>query len=102
MLLPAGVKPGLTPGELKEAYYHSFNKKNHLAFIQAGHNYDSATMDTSNDFMKIRQEMEHIDTRPMERRTNRNNSSHNDNHRNIQDNNCRSAGGRDSHCQDNK
>ena len=67
MLLPAGVKPELTPGELKEAYYRSFDRKNRLVFLQAGRNYNSATMDTINDFMKIRQEMEHISIKPERR-----------------------------------
>ena len=98
MLLPAGVKPGLSPGKLKEAYYRSFDKKNRLAFLQAGRDYDSATMDTINDFMKIRQEMENINNKPLCC----NNSSRNNNRRNDQDSNLRSAGGRDNHRQDDR
>ena len=98
MLLPAGVNPGLSPGELKEAYYCSFDKKNRLAFLQAGRDYNSATMDTINDFMKIRQEMESINNKP----SRRNSSSRNDNRRNDRDSNRRSAGGRDNRCQDDR
>ena len=98
MLLPAGVKPGLSAGKLKEAYYRSFDKKNRLAFLQAGRNYDSATMDTINDFMKIRQEMENINNKPLRR----NNSSRNNNRRNNQDSNRQTAGGRNNRCQDDR
>ena len=57
-LLPQGVKPDPSDEEAKEWYFRTFCKKHRSAFLSAGKNLDTCSMEVITEFMRLQQENE--------------------------------------------
>ncbi len=54
--LPQGVKPDPSDNETKEWYFRTFCKKHRSAFLSAGKNLETSTMEVITEFMRLQQE----------------------------------------------